>query len=1223
MDGRAVVVHLASGRSAEMFASAEWTFKDVQVQAAETFGLDPRSLALWHGKRRLRLLHLVASESDGLCAGERLVLAGVSSWPQVAASATAFAAVYGDGSVATWGEEECGGDSSGVQDQLTEVLQIQSSLGAFAALRADGSVVSWGAEEAGDSSRVQDRLTNVTAIQACRGAFCALRADGRVVTWGKAEAGGDSDKVQEELRDVLCIQSALDAFAAIRADGGVVTWGDPKLGGCVQQLKGVRHIQGHTRRSSDGGAFAAISVDGDVETWGCASHGGDCSYVQQRLKDVQCIQVCDSAFAAIRGDGQVVTWGDPCAGGDSSCVQESLRDVACIKSTNSAFAALLRSGRVVTWGEASTGGDSSEVQHRLLNVQSLQSTGGAFAAICGGRVVTWGRPDTGGDSLDVQDQLADVDQIQSSSCAFAALRKDGRVVTWGDTSCGGDSSKVQDQLRDALVDVGEAERDKAKETFSSETKEIYGEVGRLQEALEQGTQNHIDEILHGLEYRVHRATRVLYVRGGLDDQNLTRMKFHGRELRAVADRLRSFDSFQKAKDDLKDFQACLEHLHGHAERVPFRRWKALAKPAEDTQLSEQLPLALVTAVIVDAAVDGMLIGLSYAASPSATAATDHVLHLTSWGAPPGAERPRLAQTDSTRPMPAMSKIAMGAGVALAGTAFLAPQKVSTTAPANSQGLRGAPASAQQPSLGLGSLALGGLGLAALASRGTSRSSAPSACRVYDASKEIGACDPLLFWDPIGYCQGDCTKQDFDRRRAVELKHGRICMFATIGMVWPDIFGKFDGYLSPSQNLKFADVPSGIAAISKVPLEGWLQVFLVAGLIETQLFKDQSFGGFGYAKYGEPGNFGTGYWGRKIKDAGERKLKLTTELNNGRLAMVAMAGMLIQNGLTGQAPIEQLTAGHFSPFNDGQGAFAQFDPSKELGACPPLGYWDPFGMMAFQDEAKFRKNRELELKHGRICMVATIGMIVPDLFGRFGGYLSPSMNLKFTDVPCTIEELQSGTALRANSEALPWAPVPEGLTNNIFGPYIGDAGFDPAGFAKNKRLLPWYREAELAHGRVCMLAVLGFTVQTSGAKWEPFITRYPTDSADPLKAATQVPIIGWLQIITVIALSELWRYENVISKYGEGVQPGDLGWNVDAPAGGKRPKWFGPTFTAKYTPQEWNNMKLREIKHCRLAMVGFFFMVLTNASTGVGPSLIPSFTQSEFQSSVGDFIPKGL
>ena len=68
---------------------------------------------------------------------------------------------------------------------------------------------------------------------------------------------------------------------------------------------------------------------------------------------------------------------------------------------------------------------------------------------------------------------------------------------------------------------------------------------------------------------------------------------------------------------------------------------------------------------------------------------------------------------------------------------------------------------------------------------------------------------------------------------------------------------------------------------------------MAGLIETQLFKDQSFGGFAYAKYGEPGNFGTGYWGRKIQDPAERRLKLTTELNNGRLAMVAMTAMLIQ------------------------------------------------------------------------------------------------------------------------------------------------------------------------------------------------------------------------------------------------------------------------------------------------------------------------------------------
>lgn len=177
--------------------------------------------------------------------------------------------------------------------------------------------------------------------------------------------------------------------------------------------------------------------------------------------------------------------------------------------------------------------------------------------------------------------------------------------------------RTNSDIETALVDICEQEREKAKQHFELEVKEIDGEVNRLQGFLAQGSQNQIDELLHSLEYRVHRATRVLYLRSGIDDQNLTRMQFHGRELKQSSERLQRFESFQKAKDNLKAFQACLEHLHGHAERVPFRRWKAMAKPAEDEKLPEELPLALVTAVVVDAAVDGMLIGLSYAASPSA------------------------------------------------------------------------------------------------------------------------------------------------------------------------------------------------------------------------------------------------------------------------------------------------------------------------------------------------------------------------------------------------------------------------------------------------------------------------------------------------------------------------------------------------------------------------------------------------------------------------------
>lgn len=40
-----------------------------------------------------------------------------------------------------------------------------------------------------------------------------------------------------------------------------------------------------------------------------------------------------------------------------------------------------------------------------------------------------------------------------------------------------------------------------------------------------------------------------------------------------------------------------------------------------------------------------------------------------------------------------------------------------------------------------------------------------------------------------------------------------------GYITPEIAGKFPGYLSPSAGLKFADVPNGLAAISKVLLFG--------------------------------------------------------------------------------------------------------------------------------------------------------------------------------------------------------------------------------------------------------------------------------------------------------------------------------------------------------------------------------------------------------------------
>ena len=48
-------------------------------------------------------------------------------------------------------------------------------------------------------------------------------------------------------------------------------------------------------------------------------------------------------------------------------------------------------------------------------------------------------------------------------------------------------------------------------------------------------------------------------------------------------------------------------------------------------------------------------------------------------------------------------------------------------------------------------------------------------------------------------------------------------------------------------------------------------------------------------------------------------------------------------------------------------------------------------------AKFARWRAVEIKHGRIAMMATTGYVAQSCF-RFGGYLSTSANIKFADVP---------------------------------------------------------------------------------------------------------------------------------------------------------------------------------------------------------------------------------
>merc|ERR1719440_309760 len=79
----------------------------------------------------------------------------------------------------------------------------------------------------------------------------------------------------------------------------------------------------------------------------------------------------------------------------------------------------------------------------------------------------------------------------------------------------------------------------------------------------------------------------------------------------------------------------------------------------------------------------------------------------------------------------------------------------------------------------------------------------------------------------------------------------------------------------------------------------------------------------------------------------------------------------------------------------------FSPESDIGVTPPLGLFDPLGFLSRGPEA-YRRYQEIEIKHGRFCMAATLGVIVTEAGIKFPGYISLSQDLKFADVPGTLD-----------------------------------------------------------------------------------------------------------------------------------------------------------------------------------------------------------------------------
>jgi len=175
--------------------------------------------------------------------------------------------------------------------------------------------------------------------------------------------------------------------------------------------------------------------------------------------------------------------------------------------------------------------------------------------------------------------------------------------------------------------------------------------------------------------------------------------------------------------------------------------------------------------------------------------------------------------------------------------------------------------------------------------------------------EVGVLPPLGRWDPL-----QIREQGPERYRRfveMEIKHGRLAMAGFLGVLTTYSGVRFPGYLSTSENIKFADLPGGaISSWAALPTAAWFQIVIFISFCEINFLKqdpnkepgDVVPEGIPWARY--PDGYDVWLGDGSTKQVGKDELilgrtwKLNAERNNGRAAMMGMTGLIIHEALTG-------------------------------------------------------------------------------------------------------------------------------------------------------------------------------------------------------------------------------------------------------------------------------------------------------------------------------------
>jgi hypothetical protein len=176
--------------------------------------------------------------------------------------------------------------------------------------------------------------------------------------------------------------------------------------------------------------------------------------------------------------------------------------------------------------------------------------------------------------------------------------------------------------------------------------------------------------------------------------------------------------------------------------------------------------------------------------------------------------------------------------------------------------------------------------------------------VQRAQSMPGITGPLGFFDPLNWCS-DISEGKLCFYREAEVKHGRVGMLASVGFLVGEQFHPlFGGNIDVPSYIAFQQTPlqtfwpAVVAAIAIPEIysvftfkQPWDQQALPSGTVESALWsvkEDRVAGDFNF----DPLNL-------KPKTPEKLKTMQNKELNNGRLAMLAAAGMIAQELATGQ------------------------------------------------------------------------------------------------------------------------------------------------------------------------------------------------------------------------------------------------------------------------------------------------------------------------------------